>query len=116
MSICEWCSRRLRTKTRGRPRRYCDATCRQRAYERRRLDRDYPEIMRLNEEARIHVREQRTPRGLRAAIERAERELLWGLARLTPDERDARLSRWRNAPSDRALAELRALIAEAWRR
>jgi hypothetical protein len=80
------------------------------------LDHDYPEVMRLDEETRIHVREQRTPRGLRAAIERAEHELLWWLARLRPDERDAYLLRWRNAPSDKTLAELKALIKEAWLR
>ena len=35
---CDWCSRRVKAKPRGRPARFCSATCRQRAYERRRLE------------------------------------------------------------------------------
>ena len=36
VSSCAWCGKALVTNRRGRPRRYCGASCRQRAYESRR--------------------------------------------------------------------------------
>ena len=37
---CDWCKERLRQPRRGRRRTYCTASCRQRAYETRRLERE----------------------------------------------------------------------------
>jgi hypothetical protein len=37
--ICEWCRCRVKPKPCGRPARFCSASCRQRAYERRQLAR-----------------------------------------------------------------------------
>jgi hypothetical protein len=34
---CEWCNGRVKVKPLGRPARFCSASCRQRAYERRQL-------------------------------------------------------------------------------
>jgi hypothetical protein len=34
---CEWCRRLVKAKPRGRPARFCSASCRRRAYERRKL-------------------------------------------------------------------------------
>ena len=34
---CDWCRRRFRAKPKGRTARFCSASCRQRAYERRKL-------------------------------------------------------------------------------
>lgn len=35
---CEWCGREIALSPRGRRRKYCDQTCRQRAYEHRRTE------------------------------------------------------------------------------
>lgn len=35
---CEWCGREIALSPRGRRRKYCDQTCRQRAYEHRRAE------------------------------------------------------------------------------
>jgi hypothetical protein len=39
---CAWCRGKVEQTKRGRPRRYCGRTCRQRAYEMRRLAREHP--------------------------------------------------------------------------
>jgi hypothetical protein len=37
---CEWCRRLIKARPRGRPARFCSASCRQRAYERRLLAKE----------------------------------------------------------------------------
>jgi hypothetical protein len=37
---CEWCRHLIKPKPRGRPARFCSASCRQRSYERRRLEKE----------------------------------------------------------------------------
>jgi hypothetical protein len=39
-SRCDWCRRLVKPKLRGRQARFCSASCRQRAYERRRLEKE----------------------------------------------------------------------------
>jgi hypothetical protein len=39
---CAWCRKKIEQTKRGRPRRYCGRTCRQKAYEMRGLAREYP--------------------------------------------------------------------------
>ncbi len=34
-TTCQWCGKAIESSGRGRPRKYCSATCRQRAYEQR---------------------------------------------------------------------------------
>ena len=38
-SKCKWCGHQIKGKRNGRPARYCSASCRQRAYERRLLEK-----------------------------------------------------------------------------
>jgi hypothetical protein len=61
MTRCARCRKRFPVNGRGRPRAYCSDSCRQRAYELRRLAREYPEHMTVGEirEAQIEQRAER---------------------------------------------------------
>lgn len=42
---CKWCRKRFRRQKRGRRPLYCCASCRQRAYERRRLEKEFAQLI-----------------------------------------------------------------------
>jgi hypothetical protein len=53
---CGWCGRRLKQSARGRPAEYCSPAHRQRAYEVRRLGREFPDLPTEGIRAAIHAR------------------------------------------------------------
>ena len=106
---CEWCGNAVEQAATGRLRRYCDRSCRQRAYEartaRRRLQEDVDAgIVRTEPAERvvervIHRRHPDTVRGWVAA-----------LGELSAQLRDGRFAPWQTGELRHALGELVAVL------